>query len=80
MVAAVHPKAMPVILTRPDDWETWLQAPWQEAASLQRPLDDAVLEPFSPADQTDKPDQTDKTDETGTLPLLFDAPAAKDGG
>lgn len=38
VVAAVHPKAMPVILTEPADWETWLTAPWQVAALLQRPL------------------------------------------
>jgi hypothetical protein len=25
-VGRVHPKAMPVILTEPEEWETWLQA------------------------------------------------------
>ncbi|MCA0271508.1 MAG: SOS response-associated peptidase family protein [Proteobacteria bacterium] len=44
LVAAIHPKAMPVILTQPDDWETWLTAPWTSAARLQRPLADDVLE------------------------------------
>jgi putative SOS response-associated peptidase YedK len=42
-VAAVHPKAMPVILTRPDEWETWLGAPWPIAALMQRPLADGLL-------------------------------------
>lgn len=42
-VAAVHPKAMPVILTRAEAWETWLTAPWELAAKLQRPLPDGVL-------------------------------------
>ncbi|GAN76388.1 SOS response-associated peptidase [Acidisphaera rubrifaciens] len=37
-VAAVHPKAMPVILTEPAEIETWLSVPWQDAAALQRPL------------------------------------------
>jgi len=37
-VGAIHPKAMPVILTTPDEWQTWLTAPWTEAAALQRPL------------------------------------------
>jgi len=43
-VGAVHPKAMPVILTRPEEWEAWLAAPWGEAAALQRPLADGALQ------------------------------------
>ena len=42
-VRAVHPKAMPVILTDPAEWSTWLTAPWPDAARLQRPLPDGVL-------------------------------------
>lgn len=42
-VGAIHPKAMPVILTEPDEIETWLTAPWSEACSLQRPLPDGAL-------------------------------------
>jgi putative SOS response-associated peptidase YedK len=42
-VGAVHPKAMPVILTEPAEWEAWLSAPWQIAAGLQRPLRDGWL-------------------------------------
>ena len=26
-VGAIHPKAMPVILRTPEEWETWLHAP-----------------------------------------------------
>lgn len=42
-VGAVHPKAMPVILTEPDECLTWMSAPWEEARSLQRPLADGRL-------------------------------------
>ena len=40
---AIHPKAMPVILTTQDEIETWLTAPAPEALKLQRPLHDGSL-------------------------------------
>jgi putative SOS response-associated peptidase YedK len=43
-VGAVHPRAMPVILTRPDEWRQWLTAPTAQALTLQRPLPDGALE------------------------------------
>lgn len=43
-VAPVHPKAMPVILTRPEEWRRWMVAPVAEALRLQRPLADGMLQ------------------------------------
>ncbi|WP_346732992.1 SOS response-associated peptidase family protein [Methylobacterium sp. GC_Met_1] len=42
-VGEVHPKAMPVILTKPEEWATWLSAPRFEAKELQQPLADGAL-------------------------------------
>jgi putative SOS response-associated peptidase YedK len=42
-VGTIHPKAMPVILTTPDEVETWMTAAPDEALKLQRPLPDGSL-------------------------------------
>ncbi|SDR04222.1 Putative SOS response-associated peptidase YedK [Rhizobiales bacterium GAS113] len=42
-VAAIHPKAMPVVLTTAEEIEAWLMAPVPEALKLQRPLPDGTL-------------------------------------
>lgn len=44
LMAEVHPKAMPVILTTPAESRHWLTAPIGEALQLQRPLPDDQLE------------------------------------
>jgi len=43
VVGPIHPKAMPVLLTTPEDWSTWLAAPTEIALALQRPLPDARM-------------------------------------
>lgn len=43
-VEAVHPKAMPVILTEDWELEQWMLSPWEEARTLQRPLPDGALQ------------------------------------
>jgi putative SOS response-associated peptidase YedK len=43
VVGTIHPKAMPVILSDADGWQTWLTAPWSQAQKLQRPLPDNEL-------------------------------------
>ena len=55
MVAPIHPKAMPVILTRLDEVETWMTAPADEALKLPRPLSDGALRIVAPGVKEDPP-------------------------
>jgi putative SOS response-associated peptidase YedK len=43
VMGPVHSKAVPVILTPPEEIETWMTAPADEALKLQRPLADGML-------------------------------------
>jgi putative SOS response-associated peptidase YedK len=52
-VGAIHPKAMPVILTKPEEIETWLKAPAEEALKLQRPLADGTLKIVATGEKMD---------------------------
>ncbi len=43
IVRPVHEKAMPVILTKPDEWEAWLGG-GEDSLALQRPLGNELIE------------------------------------
>jgi putative SOS response-associated peptidase YedK len=43
-VAAIHPKAMPVILTTPGEIDQWMKGAPEDALTLQRPLPDGSLQ------------------------------------
>jgi putative SOS response-associated peptidase YedK len=51
-VRAIHPKAMPVILTTPTEVDTWLTASAPDALSLQRPLPVGALKIVARGDRT----------------------------
>jgi putative SOS response-associated peptidase YedK len=54
-VGAIHPKAMPVILTEAAECEAWLDAPWDVAKALQRPLPDGALLAVAKGEKRDPP-------------------------
>lgn len=54
-VAAFHPDAMPVILTSPQDIDTWLTAETTDALTLQRPLPDGSLSIVARGERQDPP-------------------------
>ncbi len=69
-VGAVHPKAMPVILTTPEEVEIWMSAPWEIASKLQRPLPDGTLQVVSRGVKEDPPPVPKPPDEPDE-PELF---------
>ena len=71
-VGEVHPKAMPVILTREEELESWLAASWPEAARLQRPLPDGSLQVVARGERQDSWRRLRRRrDPAAVLPLAF---------
>ncbi len=54
IVAPIHPKAMPVILTTPEEVERWLSGDAAEALTLQRPLPDDALRIVARGEREDR--------------------------
>jgi putative SOS response-associated peptidase YedK len=54
IVAPVHAKAMPVILTTPAEVDQWLEAETSEALALQRPLPDEALRIVAKGEREDR--------------------------
>ncbi|QRM35129.1 hypothetical protein [Microvirga sp. VF16] len=55
VVGLIYPQAIPVILTMPEGYEVWLNAPTEEALRLQRPLPDEMLQIVAEGAKSDKP-------------------------
>ena len=53
-VGAIHPKAMPVILTSRKEIDLWMTAPAESALRLQRPLADDALRIVARGEKEDK--------------------------
>ena len=54
VVGAIHPKAMPVILTEQAEIEQWMSAPTEDALKLQRPLADGALKIVATGERKDE--------------------------
>jgi putative SOS response-associated peptidase YedK len=54
IVAPIHPKAMPVILTSPSEFDLGLEGQMPEPCKLQRPLPDAALKIVAKGEKDDR--------------------------
>lgn len=54
VVRPIHAKAMPVLLTSAEEWETWLAGTVDEAIALQRPLPKQLLHVVAKGEKSDR--------------------------
>jgi putative SOS response-associated peptidase YedK len=54
VVKPIHAKAMPVLLTHPDEWDIWLDGSIEEAVALQRPLPNERLRIVATGEKSDR--------------------------
>jgi putative SOS response-associated peptidase YedK len=66
-IGAIHPQAMPVILTTEAEIEQWMTAPAEEALKLQRPLPDGVLKIIARGAKEDPPPEAPAAPQQGQL-------------
>jgi putative SOS response-associated peptidase YedK len=73
-VGAIHPKAMPVILTQPDQVDAWLTLPVTEALQMQKALPDGALKIVARGEKEDSglPDLAMAEPRLLYAPALFD--------
>jgi putative SOS response-associated peptidase YedK len=53
IVRPIHAKAMPVLLTTPEEWDTWLDGTVEQAIELQRPLANDSLRIVAKGEKSD---------------------------
>jgi hypothetical protein len=53
IVQPIHAKATPVLLTTPEEWDTWLGGSIEDATTLQRPLPDHMLKIVATGEKSD---------------------------